>query len=64
MTPIHAENVVAIGIIIKPICLKNNILIAILLITTIVETLNGVKVLSLAKKKFANIFRIAKAGTP
>ena len=64
MTPIQVENVVAIGIIIKPICLKNNILIAILLITTIVETLNGVIVLSLAKKKFANIFRIAKAGIP
>ena len=48
----------------KEINISNNILIAILLITTIVETLNGVKVLSLAKKKFANIFRIAKAGIP
>ena len=54
----------AIGIIIKPICLKNKILIATFIITTIVETLNGVIVLSLAKKKFANIFKIANAGMP
>ena len=32
--------------------------------TTIDEILNGVIVLSLAKKKFANIFKIAKAGIP
>jgi hypothetical protein len=56
--------VVAIGIIMKPIFLKNKILIIILIKTTIEETLNGIIVLSLAKKKFANIFNTAKAGMP
>tara|TARA_B100000963_G_C22110744_1_gene444749 strand:+ start:353 stop:508 length:156 start_codon:yes stop_codon:yes gene_type:complete len=50
--------------IIKPICLKNKILIITFIKTTIDETLNGVVVLSLEKKKFANIFNIAKAGMP
>ena len=35
-----------------------------LIITTINEILNGVIVLSLAKKKFANIFKTANAGIP
>ena len=48
----------------KPILLKNKILIKTFIETTIDETLNGVIVLSLAKKKLANIFKIAKAGIP
>ena len=64
MIPIQADKVVAIGIIMKPICLKNKTLTAIFMITTIDETLNGIIVLSLAKKKFANTFKIAKAGIP
>ena len=39
-------------------------IITMLIMTTIDEILNGVIVLSLAKKKFANIFKIAKAGIP
>ena len=35
-----------------------------LIMTIIDDTLNGVVVLSLAKKKFANIFKTAKAGIP
>ena len=46
------------------LCLKNKTLTATFMITTIDETLNGIIVLSLAKKKFANTFKIAKAGIP
>ena len=42
--------VVAIGIITKPICLKNKTLIKTLIVTTADEILNGVIVLSLAKE--------------
>ena len=56
--------VVAIGIIIKPILLKNIILIKMLIITDITETLNGVFVSFLANKKLENIFINEKAGKP
>ena len=56
--------VVAIGIIIKPILLKNIILIKMLIITDITETLNGVFVSFLANKKLENIFIKENAGRP
>ena len=56
--------VVAIGIIIKPILLKNIILIKMLTITDITETLNGVFVSFLANKKLENIFIKENAGRP
>ena len=56
--------VVAIGIIIKPILLKNIILIKMLIITDVTETLNGVFVSFLANKKLENIFIKENAGRP
>ena len=60
----HEEIVVAIGIIIKPICEKKVILITIFKITEIKEYLNGVFVSFLANKKVENIFIKENAGSP
>ena len=63
--PFNQDDIdVAIGIIIKPILLKNIILIKTLTITDITETLNGVFVSFLANKKVENIFIKENAGSP
>ena len=58
------EIVVAIGIIIKPILLKYEILIIIFKITDISEIKKGVLVSWLAKKKLEKTFIKEKAGSP
>tara|TARA_A100001011_G_scaffold316898_1_gene336085 strand:+ start:510 stop:737 length:228 start_codon:yes stop_codon:yes gene_type:complete len=60
----HEEIVVAIGIIIKPTCEKNIILIITFKITEIKEYLNGVLVSFLANRKVENILIKEKAGSP
>ena len=55
---------VAIGIITKPIFLKNITLIKIFKITDITDKQKGVLVSSRAKNKFDKIFNIENAGTP
>ena len=60
----HEEIVVAIGIIIKPICEKKVKLIIIFKITEIKEYLNGVFVSFLANKKVEKILIKENAGSP
>ena len=64
ITPSQVDIVVAIGIITNPRVLKKEMLIIKFIKTIKDEILNGVMVLSLAKKKFANIFKIENAGMP